>query len=491
MSSENVQTKWGQFISLIIVFFFWGFVGSANDILIPVFKKVFTLSQVQSQLVAWAFYAAYFVGAIIFFLVSLKSDVLQKFGYKKTLSAGLLLSAVGSFLFVPAATMESFPFFLTALFTVGLGFSIQQIVANPLAIKMGSPTTGAHRLTLAGGVNSFGTTIGAILLGIALFGMGDNKKTNLSLEDIKLPFIILGLAFVLVAIFMNFSKIEDPAKIVEEEAVIENKHAKFNIFDYPQLYLGMLGIFIYVGTEVTIISNLPALLQTNEFGNILEDAIAPFIALYWGSLMIGRWNGGINVFNTSNLVNTALKFIVPALAFGVIIGANIFAAHDVSSFYIYPFWILLFIAVSFVGGKNAGKTLMLFGISGLVMMLAGLVCPDPNIAKFFFISGGLFLSIMWPSIFDLAIAGLGKNTGKASSFLIMMILGGGVIPLLQGGICDLDATNPNGIFGITYTHFSYIVPLIGFAYLAFYGFYCPKILAKQGVSHVVSEGGGH
>jgi len=491
MNSENVQTKWGQFISLIVVFFFWGFVGSANDILIPVFKKVFTLSQVQSQLVAWAFYVAYFVGSIIFFLISLKSDVLQKFGYKKTLSAGLLLSAAGSFLFVPAASLESFPFFLTALFTVGLGFSIQQIVANPLAIKMGSPTTGAHRLTLAGGVNSFGTTIGAILLGIALFGMGDDKKTNLSLEDIKLPFIILGLAFVIVAIFMNFSKIEDPSKANEEEAKIEHKHAKFSILDYPQLYLGMLGIFIYVGTEVTIISNLPALLHTNEFGNILEDAIAPFIALYWGSLMIGRWNGGINVFNTSNLVNIALKFIVPALAFGVIIGANIFAAHDVSSFYIYPFWILLFITVSFVGGKNAGKTLMLFGIFGFLMMALGLVWPDPAIAKFFFISGGLFLSIMWPSIFDLAIAGLGKNTGKASSFLIMMILGGGVIPLVQGKICDLDLANPNGIVGITYTHFSYIVPLLGFAYLAFYGFYCPKVLKKQGVSHVISEGGGH
>jgi len=489
MSSENVQTKWGQFISLIIVFFFWGFVGSANDILIPVFKKVFTLSQVQSQLVAWAFYVSYFVGSIIFFLVSLKVDVLQKFGYKKTLSAGLLLSAVGSFLFIPAATMESFPFFLTALFTVGLGFSIQQIVANPLAIKMGSPATGAHRLTLAGGINSFGTTIGAILLGIALFGMGDDKKTSLSLEDIKLPFIILGLAFILVAIFMNFSKIEDPAK--EEEEVVKVAHEKFNILDYPQLYLGMLGIFIYVGTEVTIISNLPALLHTAEFGNVLEDAIAPFIALYWGSLMIGRWNGGVNVFDTSNLVNTALKFIVPAIAFGVIIGANIFAGHDVSSFYIYPIWILLFIAVSFVGGKNAGKTLMLFGISGVLMMFIGLVCPDPSIAKFFFISGGLFLSIMWPSIFDLAIAGLGKNTGKASSFLIMMILGGGLIPLVQGSICDIDLTSPGGIFGITWTHFSYIVPLLGFAYLGFYGFYCPKILKRQGINHVEGGGGGH
>jgi FHS family L-fucose permease-like MFS transporter len=486
MTSENLQTKWGQFISLIIVFFFWGFVGSANDILIPVFKKVFTLSQVQSQLVAWAFYVAYFVGSIIFFLISLKIDVLQKFGYKKTLSVGLIISAIGSFLFVPAATMESFPFFLTALFTVGLGFSIQQIVANPLAIKMGSPSTGAHRLTLAGGVNSFGTTIGAILLGIALFGMGDDKKTSLSLEDIKLPFIILGLAFIVVAIFMNFSKIENPAK--QEETVIKQVKEKFNILDYPQLYLGMLAIFIYVGTEVTIISNLPALLKTAEFGSILEDAISPFIALYWGSLMIGRWNGGVNVFNTSKIANIALKFIVPALGFGVIIGANIFAGHDVSDFYIYPIWILMFIAVSFIGGKNAGKTLMLFGFSGLLMMLIGLICTDTEIAKFFIIAGGLFLSIMWPSIFDLAIAGLGKNTGKASSFLIMMILGGGVIPLIQGSICDIDITSPNGIFGISWTHFSYVVPLLGFAYLGFYGFYCPKILKKQGIIHIESEG---
>ncbi|MEN9909978.1 MAG: hypothetical protein RLZZ540_3137 [Bacteroidota bacterium] len=489
MNSENLQTKWGQFLSLVTVFFFWGFVGSANDILIPVFKKVFTLSQVQSQLVAWAFYAAYFVGSIIFFLISLKSDVLQKFGYKKTLATGLIVSSIGSFLFVPAATMESFAFFLTALFTVGLGFSIQQIVANPLAIKMGSPATGAHRLTLAGGVNSFGTTIGAILLGIALFGMGDNKRTALSLEDIKFPFIILGFAFIIVALFMLFSKIEDPAK--QEEAKIEHGHKNFSIMDYPQLYLGMIAIFIYVGTEVTIISNLPALLKTAEFGNILEEAIPPFIALYWGSLMIGRWNGGVNVFDTSKTTNLLLKFIVPALAFGVIIGTNIFAQHNVSAFYIYPIWILIFIIVSFIGGKNAGKTLMLYGISGLLMMFIGLICPDKEIAKFFFISGGLFLSIMWPSIFDLAIAGLGKNTGKASSFLIMMILGGGVIPLIQGSICDFDLSNPEGIMGISWTHFSYIIPLIGFAYLAFYGFYCPKILKQQGIFHIETEGGSH
>lgn len=587
MSSNTQQTKWSQFLSLIVVFFFWGFVAANNDILIPVFKKWFVLSQVQSQLVAWAFYVAYFVGSVIFFIISLKSDILQKFGYKKTLAVGLCLSALGAFMFVPAALSANFWFFLSALFIVGLGFSVQQIVANPLAIKMGSPETGAHRLTLAGGINSLGTTIGPILLGIILFGMGNKeesqpKEKNLSkieivkseylthkeelsknilelqkdnqddatevkkviatvehhissldteiqsieqnlsandsqvdeyskklgkikektisiqypigfvkdhLKEVKMPFIGLGIAFILVAIFMLFSKIEDPAK--EEEAEIEEGSANFSIFRYPQLYLGMLAIFIYVGVEVTIISNLPALLHTKEFGGILEHNIAPFVSLYWGSLMIGRWSGSVNVFNMSKTMNTAMKFIIPFIAFAIIIFANELSGKDVSSFYVYAFWILAFIIMSFIGGKMAGRTLMIFGMAGIIMMFLGLVYPDKEMAKYFFISGGLFCSIMWPSIFDLAIAGLGKNTGKASSFLVMMILGGGIIPLIQGYICDFDKTSPEGVMGITWTHFSYVIPIICFAYIAFYGFITPKLLKKQGIVMGETTSGGH
>lgn len=583
MNSTPVKTKWSQFISLIVVFFFWGFVAASNDILIPVFKKYFVLSQVESQLVAWAFYAAYFIGSVIFFLISLKSDVLQRFGYKKTLACGLAISAIGAFLFVPAAASANFWFFLLALFTVGLGFSVQQIVANPLAIKMGSADTGAHRLTLAGGINSLGTTIGPIIVGIALFGMGNFENTpkneqltktqivennfselekelqankqeliilkaadrtavqksvssidknileiskdlselktakvnelekhvkrfdevkkssaaiiypkefvQLHLDLVKKPFIILGIAFLLAGVFMLFAKIDDPAK--EEDEKIDAGSEKFNIFKYPQLSLGMLGIFLYVGVEVSIISNLPALLHTAEFGNVLENNIAPFISLYWGSLMIGRWNGGINVFKLSPVGNILLKFIVPFIAFAVILGANYLSGKDVTAFYIYPIWIIIFIIMSFWGGKNAGKTLMLFGLAGIVMMLMGLMWPDKEVAVYFFISGGLFCSIMWPAIFDLAIAGLGKNTGKASSFLIMMILGGGIIPLVQGYICDFDLSHPGGIFGITFTHFSYIIPVFCFLYLTYYGYIAPKILKKQGISLTAEEGSAH
>ena len=199
MNANQQQTKWSQFLSLIVVFFFWGFVAASNDILIPVFKKWFVLSQVQSQLVAWAFYVAYFVGSVIFFIISIKTDILQKFGYKKTLAVGLVISAIGAFLFVPAASAASFWFFLTALFIVGLGFSVQQIVANPLAIKMGSPQTGAHRLTMAGGINSLGTTIGPLIVAYAIFGSASNGDSNLSIEAVKTPYLCLGLAFLAVA----------------------------------------------------------------------------------------------------------------------------------------------------------------------------------------------------------------------------------------------------------------------------------------------------
>jgi FHS family L-fucose permease-like MFS transporter len=477
MEQNTSKTNWSQFSTLIIVFFFWGFVAASNDILIPVFKKTFTLSQVQSQLVAWAFYAAYFVGSIIFFLISLKSDILQKLGYKKSLALGLVISAIGAFLFVPAANYSSFPFFLAALFIVGLGFSLQQIVANPLAIAMGDPSTGAHRLMLAGGLNSLGTTIGPIIVGLALFGT-EAASTTLSLDDVKMPFIILGVAFILAGAFLYKSKLEDPKPL---EAKVEEKSNFWWFTAYPQLTLGMLAIFIYVGVEVTIVSNLPALLHTSEFGNVLENQIAPFISLYWGSLMIGRWNGGLNVFNVSKSTLNILKVIVPFIAFAIIIGANMLSGKDVSSFYIYPIWIVIFIIMSFAGGKSAGKTLMIFGLAGVLMMILGLVIPDKTMAQYFIISGGLFFSIMWPAIFDLAITGLGKHTGQGSSFLIMMILGGGIIPLIQGAICDIDKTSPEGILGITYTHFSYIIPVLCFAYLAFYGYITPRILKKQGI----------
>src|SRR5215210_4958231 len=209
------QTKWSQFGTLISVFFFWGFVAASNDILIPVFKEKLQLEQWQSQMISFSFYVAYTVGAIIYYFVSKASggDILNRLGYKNGISLGLVISALGTLLFYPAAQTASFPIMLTGLFVVGLGFSLQQTAANPLAIAMGDPKKGAQRLSMAGGVNNFGTTIGPILVSYAIFGsvvVGETAKVA-SIESVKTPYLILGGLFILVAVMFKFSSL--PNKI--------------------------------------------------------------------------------------------------------------------------------------------------------------------------------------------------------------------------------------------------------------------------------------
>ena len=221
-------TRWSQFGVLITVFFFWGFVAASNDILIPVFKKAFNLTQAQSQYVAVAFYVAYTVGSLIYVAVSkvMGLDLLNRIGYKNGICLGLVISALGTLLFYPAANTGSFNLMLSGLFIVGLGFSLQQIAANPLAIVIGDPKTGAQRLTLAGGINNFGTTIGPLLVSVAIFGSVLSGGTEASIESVKTPYLVLGVAFILVAIFLKFSSVPnhiDLEKLSESEAQDSSK----------------------------------------------------------------------------------------------------------------------------------------------------------------------------------------------------------------------------------------------------------------------------
>ncbi|HEY5772418.1 MAG TPA: MFS transporter, partial [Chitinophagaceae bacterium] len=195
----NQETKWSQFGTLISVFFFWGFVAASNGILIPLFKEKMDLTQFQAQLVDLAFYIAYFVGAILYFIVARLwgQDPLNRIGYKNGIVYGLLFSALGALIFYPAAQTQSYALFLTALFVVGLGFSLQQTAAQPYAIAMGNPATGSQRLNLAGGINNFGTTLGPVLVSLAIFGSAKESAVaeaakNASLEDVKVPYLILG-----------------------------------------------------------------------------------------------------------------------------------------------------------------------------------------------------------------------------------------------------------------------------------------------------------
>ncbi|MDG1713920.1 MFS transporter [Lacinutrix sp.] len=551
------QNNKSALTTLVTVFFFWGFIAASNSVFIPFCKTYFEIDQFQSQLVDFAFYGAYFIGALLLFIISssIKKDIINSWGYKKGIIYGLLLSAIGAFLMFPATfgaeqgQTQVFYYILIAFFIVGLGFSLQQTTANPFAIALGNPETGSHRLNLAGGINSFGTTIGPIVVSFILFGAavdGEQLTAMIQNNEIKLTtiqalYIGVGVLFLLAAALFHFSKklpalkaetAFEPAnkarnllivltviivacfgyifstysgEVIATEglektrliilfvalfAVIatvtvantsaSKKAEGWGAMKYPQLVLGMLAIFTYVGVEVTIGSNLGELLKqvTDKAANlnplglkVLNDAeIAPFISLYWGGLMIGRWVGAITVFNPSKGVKKALLIIVPYVAFAVILLVNK-VNYSTNQILFFSFCIAIQIIGFFVAKDNPVKSLKIFAFLGVLAMLIGLFTTG-NIALFAFLSGGLFCSIMWPCIFTLSIAGLGKYTSQGSAFLIMMILGGAIIPPLQGKLAD--------VFNI---QSSYWMAVLCFAYLLFYAFRAKSVLDKQGVEY--------
>ncbi len=513
-------------LTLATVFFFWGFLAASNGMFIPFCKSHFSLTQFESQLIDFTFYGGYFIGSIVLYFASQASrtDILNKLGYKNGIVIGLVISAIGALCMVPAVNSGSFGFILGAFFVIAIGFSLQQTAANPFVIAIGTPETGANRLNFTGGVNNIGGILGPVVVSIVLFGTASSvaASTNVDITSInKLYYILAGL-FLAVALFFYVSNL--PKVTSDEDIEISTKPnlplfiifiafclilavdpltratgvakpyfvyaalaiilftligslsaakkstAGWGAMQYPQLILGMIAIFTYVGTEVTIQSNLGALLKTTPFGSFKDSGIAPFVSLYWGSLMIGRWAGAIGSFNLSKSTKNILTIIIPFVAFGVVLLVNKYlSGFDINQFLIYVIAIVVLIICFFIGQQKPVRTLVVFGLLGVTFMLIGLLTTG-MLATFAFISGGLCCSIMWPSIFALAITGLGKYTSQGSAFLIMMILGGSIIPPVQGILADTS--------GI---HLSYIVPLLGFAYLAFFAWKVSVELRKQGI----------
>ena len=470
----TVKKSNSSLIVLISVFFFWGFVAASNDILIPVFKENLHLEQWQSQIISFAFYVAYTVGSIIYFLISKFSggDILNKIGYKNGIVVGLLISALGTLLFYPAAEMASFPLMISGLFIVGLGFSLQQTAANPLAIVMGNPSKGSQRLSLAGGINNLGTTIGPILISFAIFGSLSKNENVSNIESIKIPYMILGFAFLVVAVIFKFSSIPNKIETVTDEIDkgTQKDITKKSALDYPQLVLGMIAIFLYVGVEVSTASNLPEFMKQHL--NIETNKIAPFVSLFWASLMIGRWTSSVGAFNLKMGTKKILQFFMPYIAFLVFLLINIFANNDVTPFYIYSVIILVLVVGDIMSKGNPATQLLIYSVFGIIALFIGMISSG-MVSVFAFISVGLFCSTLWPCIFTLAISGLGKFTNQGSSFLIMMIMGGGFISLLQGYLAA------NNFLGIQW---SYLVGVCCFAYLAFYALKVKAILKSQKVT---------
>jgi FHS family L-fucose permease-like MFS transporter len=482
---EKLQsTKTSALLTLISVFFFWGFVAASNDILIPVFKEKLNLEQWQSQMISFAFYVAYTVGSLIYYFLSksIGEDILNRIGYKNGISLGLTISAIGTLLFYPAAQTASFPLMVSGLFIVGLGFSLQQTAANPLAIVMGDPRKGSQRLSLAGGVNNVGTTIGPLLVSFAIFGaIGASGTSEISIESIKTPYLILGAAFMIVAVIFKFSSIPNKIHSVNDNEASEIPVAaeRASAFKYPQLVLGMIGIFVYVGVEVATASNLPEFMKQHV--GTATNQVAPFVSLYWASLMIGRWTSSVGVFNLKGGAKAILHFLMPYIAFGLFLAINKIANNDITPFYIYGFVILVLLAGDIASKGNPARQLLIFSTLGIIALFVGMFSSG-MVSVYAFISVGLFCSTLWPCIFTLAIAGLGKHTNEGSSLLIMMIMGGGFISLLQG---VLSADNLLGI------QWSYLLGVACFAYLAFYAWKVSSILKSQGIDYDTTTGSGH
>lgn len=349
--------------------------------------------------------------------------------------------------------------------------------------------------------------LAALFIAVAIFFWFSNLPKVTSDEKIEssskanTPLLIIFVAFLLILAadpLSNAIGIPSQYFVYASLAIIlftlvgtifaaKNSTEGWGAMHYPQLILGMIAIFTYVGTEVTIQSNMGSLLKTPEFGSFNESDIAPYISLYWGSLMIGRFAGSIGAFDLSKTTKYILYIIVPFVAFGLVLLVNAVTGVNVSNLYVYAICVAILIVAFFIGQQKPTRTLSVLGLLGMAFMLVGLFTTG-RVATFAFISGGLCCSIMWPSIFSLAITGLGKYTSQGSAFLIMMILGGSIIPPLQGKIADGSNDVVKGMSGI---HFSYIVPVIGFAYLAYFAWKVSRELRSQGIDldHVEVKGG--
>jgi FHS family L-fucose permease-like MFS transporter len=580
---QTTKTNYGALSTLTTVFFFWGFIAAGNNIFIPFCKHYFGLDQFQSQLIDFAFYGAYYLGALGLFVFSTVTgkDLVSTWGYKKSIVQGLLFSALGAAMMIVSVYLNVFAAMLFGLFIVALGFSLQQTSANPFMISLGDERTGSNRINLGGAINSLGTNIGPIIISLALFGttaaIPDEKIAALGLNKVVILYACVGCLFLGIAALFAFSKklpsgkleqtiddTSDKAKkgmvtmlvitglliacfspvmssyrsneakqltelkgdleqltIGEDNKPIKhlsaaqqktkesitleikkiqeplekyrmvwlsagllfvlggilfaNRSAKKNeagwgALKYPQLSLGMLAIFVYVGVEVAVGSNLSELLKQPAFGGYESSETTPFIAMYWGSLMIGRWSGSINAFNLSQQTKAILKFIVPLIALGVSLGVSIVSGYEVKPLYWYFICVLIQIAASYLTKDKPARSLAIFGSLGLLCILIGLSSTG-IVSIYAFLSAGLFCSTMWSCIFSLSLAGLGKYQAQGSGFLVMMILGGGIIPPIQGKLSDIIGIQP-----------SFIVGAVCFAYLTFFAVFVNKLLKKQGIS---------
>jgi len=463
-SPGNGQTYRGPFSIMTVLFFLWGFMTVFNDILIPRFKEAFTLDYYHAMFVQLAFFGAYFIGSLTYYIISATAgDPIAKIGYKNGVIIGLLIAATGSVLFWPAATMLSYSLFLAGLFIVGLGFAMLQIAANPYVTILGPERTASSRLNLAQAFNSVGTTIGPLIGGYLIFEYF--SKTGVSGADsVKVPYLAFCIVFVTLAVIFFCIRLPHVGEGKIEPGMGALKH--------PHVLLGVLAIFMYVGGEVSLGSTIISFLGQPSVAGLATVEASKYVSLFWGGMLIGRFMGAVELSEMKKINKQMSLVAIPILGFllfWILRSWNgnqhqfDFAAGWVIVKNYLPLLALCWVLFQF-GQALAGRTLLIFGTT-IVALLAVSMLEGGKLAMWCIVGVGLFTSIGWPNIFSLALAGMGVYKSQVSSLLVMAVLGGALLPPLQGKIADIliKGGNEHGL------QISYIVPLLAYAYVAFYG----------------------
>lgn len=396
---QHVHTaQYGKPLAVLTsLFFMWGLITSLNDILVPHLKGVFSLSYVQAALVQFSFFTAYFV-------VSLPAGrLVQAWGYQRGIVAGLCTAGAGCLLFYPAAASLSYPAFLGALFVLAAGITVLQVAANPYVTRLGPVKTASSRLNLTQAFNSLGTTV-APLLGAMLILVGRHDGAAAEASAVQLPYLVL--AGVLFAIAVVFALLRLPA--IKDEHAHEtdagSEPARRSVWQYRHLVLGAVAIFVYVGAEVSIGSFLVSLMEQPDVGGLNQADAGRLLAVYWGCAMVGRFLGSVVMRHVT--------------------ASKVLACNALLS-------VLLIAVAVLCGGKLAMYSLLAVGLCN---------------------------SIMFPTIFSLALHGLGRFTGAGSGVLCMAIVGGALMPLLQASLADS--------LGLL---LSFVVPLLCYLFIFYYG----------------------
>jgi MFS transporter, FHS family, L-fucose permease len=484
-NSGNGRSYQGAFAIMTSLFFLWGFMTVFNDILIPRFKEAFTLDYTHAMLVQLAFFGAYFIGALIYFIISAtKGDPIAKLGYKNGVVIGLLIAATGSAIFWPAASAASYPMFLAALFIVGLGFAMLQIAANPYVTILGEEKTASSRLNLAQGFNSIGTTIGPLIGGFLIFQYFAHSGAH-GAESVKIPYMAFCLIFVTLAGIFFFIKLPHVGEGHVEPGI--------GALKYPHVVLGVIAIFMYVGGEVSVGSAIINFLGQKSVAGLSADEASKYVSIYWGGLMIGRFMGAVELSDMKAAKKQALLIVIPLLAYLLLWiaksapldalhnGGDVFEqwrdgfAANAPVFGKYlPFVGLCWLLFQF-GRAQAGRTLTIFSLTVCLLLITAILVGGP-VAMWCVVAVGLFTSIGWSNTFSLALEGTGIYKSQVSSLLVMAILGGAVLPPLMGYIADSTKN----------LQVSFIVPLIAYAYVAFYGAIGHRVGRKNFAGETVS-----